>query len=136
MASDSVAETLVVHPLLAFVWDRGTHGGRPFQGREGFLCPPVLGRVDDLPLLIQVGHPLLGEGGPDDVADQILHSRFIVGEDAVAAEDVEAGMPPFREYGNHFLGDLSLGEEHLEHFMSEDGLQLVQFKGRGNSDLF
>jgi hypothetical protein len=49
---------------------------------------------------------------------------------------VEAGMPPFREHGNHFLGDLSLGEEHPEHFMSEDGLQLFQFKGRVNSVLF
>lgn len=109
---------------------------RPFQGREDFLCPPVLGRVDDLPLLIQVGHPLLGEGGPDDAAGQVLHSHFIAGGDAVAAEDVEAGMPPFREHGNHFLGDLSLVEEHLEHCMSEDGLQLFPFQGRVNSVLF
>ncbi len=39
-------------------------------------------------------HSFLGKGRPDDVAGQVFHRRIIVGRDAVAAEDVEAGMPP------------------------------------------
>ena len=50
------------------------------HGGEALACPAVFGHIDDLPLLIQVGHTLLGEGGPDDVAGQVLHGRFIVGD--------------------------------------------------------
>ena len=70
----------------------------------------------------------------DDVAGQILHSRFIVGRDAVAAEDVESGMPPCGEHGDHLLCNLPLGKKHPEHLVPEDGLQLFQLQGRGDTE--
>ena len=53
--------------------------------------------------------------------------------DVVAAEDMKAGVTPFREHGNHFLGNLPFGEEHPEHLVPEDGLQLFQLQGRGGT---
>ena len=47
---------------------------------------------------------------------------------AVAAEGIEAGVPPIREHGYHFPGYLPLGEEHLEHFVPEDICQCLQIK--------
>jgi hypothetical protein len=70
----------------------------------------------------------LGEGRPDNVAGQVLHGRIIVGRDAVAAEDVEAGMPPRREHGNHLLRESSSVQEHPEHLVPENGLQLFQLQ--------
>jgi len=112
---ESCCNTVISHHLLAPVRDVGAHRGQPFQGREVPGCRAVSGCINDRPLLIQVLHPLLGEGRPDDVAGQVLHSRIIVGGDAVAAEDprsgrgqaVEAGMPPRREHGDQLLRDLS-----------------------------
>ena len=58
---DVAVVSVGTHHLLAPVRDVGAHGRRPFHRGE-YLCPfAVLGHVDDLPLLIQVGHPLLGE---------------------------------------------------------------------------
>ena len=54
--------------------------------------------------------------------------------DVVAAEDMKAGVMPFREHGNHFLGNLPFGEEHPEHLVPEDGLQLFQLQGRGDAE--
>jgi len=53
--------------------------------------------------------------------------------DVVAAEDMGAGVTPFREHGNHFSGNLPFGEEHPEHLVPEDGLQLFQLQGRGGT---
>ena len=109
--------------------------GQPFQCGETLGCPAVFGGIDDLPLLIQILHTLLGERRPDDVAGQVLHRRFIVGRNAVAAEDVESGMPPCGEHGDHLPRDLSAVQEHLEHLVLEDGLQLFQLQERGASEL-
>ena len=98
------------------------------------MCLPVLGRISDFSLLIQVLHTLLGEGRPDDVTRQVFHGRFIVGGDAVAAVDVESGVSPLGEHGNHFLCDLSPVQEHLEYLMLEDALQLFQLQGRGDAE--
>ena len=76
----------------------------------------------------------MGKGRPDDVAGQVLHSRIIVGRDAVAAENVEAGMPPCRKHGDQLLRDLSLVEEHPEHLVPEEGFQLFQLQGRGDAE--
>jgi hypothetical protein len=92
--SDSDAESVVTHHLLFPVRDMRTHGGQSFQSGETHACPFVLGRVDDLPLLIQVLHMLLAEGRPDGVAGQVFHDRIISGRDLVAAEDVGSGIPP------------------------------------------
>ena len=51
----------------------------------------------------------------------------------VAAEDMKAGVTPFREHGNHFSGNLPFGEEHPEHLVPEEGLQLFQLQGRGGT---
>jgi len=77
---------------------------------------------------------LLGEGRPDDIAGQVFHGRIIVGRYTVTAEDVEAGMPPCREHADHLLRDLSLVQEHPEHLVPEDGLQLFQLQGRGDAE--
>jgi hypothetical protein len=53
--------------------------------------------------------------------------------DAIAAEDMEARVTPFREHGNHFSGNLPFGEEHPENLVPEDGLQLFQLQGRGGT---
>ena len=53
--------------------------------------------------------------------------------DAIAAEDMEARVTPFREHGNHFSGNLPFGEEHPEHLVPEDGLQLFQLQGGRNN---
>ena len=54
--------------------------------------------------------------------------------DAVTAEDVESEMPTCGEHGDHLCGDLSLGKQHPEHLMPEDGLQLFQFQRRGDAE--
>jgi len=110
----------------------GTHGCKPFRSGEEFRIFAVLRRIGHRRLLIQVRHPFLGEGCPDDVAGEILHGRFILGGDAGAAEDVESGMPPCGEHGDHLLRDLSFGEQHLEQLVPEDGFQFFQFQGRGD----
>ena len=84
--------------------------------------------------MIQVLHSFLGEGRSDDVAGQVLHRRIIVGRDAVAAEDVEPGMPPCREHGDHLLRDLSLVQEHPEHLVPEEGLRFFQLQGRSDAE--
>ena len=107
----------------------GAHRGQPFQGREVLGCRAVLGCINYRPLLIEVLHPLLGGGGPDDVTRQIFHGRIVIWRYPVATEDVEAGMPPCREHGDHLLRDLPLVQEYPEHLVPEDGLQLFQLQG-------
>ena len=91
---DVAIVSIITHHLLAPVWDVRTHRGQPFQCREALGCLAVLGCINDRPHLIQVLHTLLGEGRPDDVTRQIFYGRIISRRYAVAAEDVEAGMPP------------------------------------------
>jgi len=131
---DIAVVSVITHHLLAPVRDRGTHGGQPFHRGEALCGLPVFGRIDDLSLLIQIAHAILREGGPDDIARQVLHGRIFFWRYAVAAEDVESGMPPCGEHGDHLLRDLSLGEQHLERFVPVDGLQLFQFKRRSNAE--
>ena len=125
---------VISHHLLAPVGDVRTHRGQPFQSREVPGCRAVLRSINDRPLLIQVLHTLLGEGRPDNVAGQILYSRIIVGRYAIAAEDVEAGMPPCCEHGDHLLCESSFVQEHPEHLVPEDGLQLFQLQWRGDAE--
>jgi len=136
--------------MLTPVRDVRTHRGEPFHRREVLGCLSVpgsgsgagFGCINDRSHLIQVLHTLLGEGRPDDVTRQIFHGRIISGRYAVAAEDpvsstgqaVEAGMPPCCEHGDHLLRDLSLVQEHLEHLVLEDCLQLFQLQGRGDAE--
>ena len=42
-------------------------------------------------------------------------------------------MFPRREHPDHFFGDLAFLEEHLEHLVTEDGLQLLEFQWRRNA---
>jgi len=44
----------------------GTHGGQPLQGLKDLLPFAILGFIDYLGFLGQIGHPLLGERGPND----------------------------------------------------------------------
>jgi hypothetical protein len=52
------------------------HGGKPFEGVEDLLFFPILGLINDLGLLGDVSHSLLGERGTDDVSRQIFHGVF------------------------------------------------------------
>ena len=131
---DIAVMAVVTHHLLSPVGDMGTHGGQPFHRRKNLCGLPVFGRIDNLSLLLQIVHALLRERGPDDVAGQVLHGHIVAGKDTVAAEDVESGMPPCGEHGDHLLRDLSLGEQHPEHPLPEDGLQLFQFNRRSNAE--
>ena len=72
--------------LFAPVRDMRTHRGQPFEGGKDFGRLAVLGRIDGLPLLIQILHPFLGKRGPNDETRQIFHGRIISGRDAVAVE--------------------------------------------------
>ena len=65
-----------------------------------------------------------GRRRPDDIAGQVLHRPIISGRDTIAAEDVEAGMPPCREHGDRLLRDPSFVQKHPEHLVPENGLQL------------
>jgi len=126
---DVAVVSVVTHHLLAPVRDVRTHRGQPFHRREVLGCLSVLGCINDRPHLIQVLHTFQREGRPDDVTRQIFHGRIISRRDAVAAEDVESGMPPCGEHGDQLLRDLPLVQEHPEYLVPEDGLQLLEFKG-------
>ena len=60
----------------------GTHGGQPLQClKDLFLF--VVSRSPSrtgLGFVGQVGHPLLGEGSPDDIASQVLLGHLILGK--------------------------------------------------------
>jgi len=52
---------------------------RRWEAVEG-ECParlPVPGPIDDLTLLIEISHPFLREGCPDDAAGQIFHGVVV-----------------------------------------------------------
>ena len=108
--------------------------GQPFQRREALGCLAVLGSINDRSLLIHVLHPLLGEGRPDDIAGQVFYGGIVIRRNTVSAEDVKAGMPPCGEHGDHLLCNLPLGKKHPEHLVPEDGLQLFQLQGRGDTE--
>jgi len=60
----------------------GRHGGQPFQGIVRFLLLAVLGVVDDLGLFRKVLHPLLREGGANQVGGQIFQGLLLTGMDS------------------------------------------------------
>jgi hypothetical protein len=73
--------------------DRKTNKVFPALELLAAVCSHIpLARIDDSPLLIQVLHPLLREGRPDDAPRQVFHSHIIAKRYAVVAEDVAAGM--------------------------------------------
>jgi hypothetical protein len=124
------------------------HKGEPFQGVEALvvlLSPDRgpgtgFGCIDYISLLIQVLHPFLREWRlrmpfrVDDIAGQVFHAFFIVGRDAVAAENVESGMTLCWEHGDHFSRNLSSDDEHPEDLVPEDSLQLFMLKGRSQPE--
>ena len=64
----------------------------------------------------------------------MLHGRIIFWRNTIAAEDVETGMPPCGKHGDHHLRDLPLVQQHPEHLVPEDGLQLFQLQRRGDAE--
>jgi len=53
------------------------------------------------------------------------------GQNAIAAEGMESGMPPLGEHGDHFFGDLAFGQGSIfDHTILKNRLQFLQFKGR------
>ena len=43
-------------------------------------------------------------------------------------------MPPCGKHGDQLLRDLSLVQEHPEHLVPKDGLQVFQLQGRGDAE--
>jgi len=74
-----------------------THGGESFSGIEDLPIVALFRRIDDGPFLVEVVHPLLGEGCPDDVTGEVLQCCFFFRKDAFTAEDMETGVAPSRE---------------------------------------
>jgi len=131
---DVAVVSVVTHHLLVPVRDVRAHGGQPFHCGEDLGCRAVLGCINDHPLLIQVPHPLLGEGRPDDIAGQVFHGRIVIRRNPVSAEDIEAGMPPCGEHVDHLCGDLSPVQEHLQNLVPENDFQLFQIQRRGDAE--
>jgi len=127
--------------LLASIGDMRAHGRQPFQSGECLLILAVpgsafgagFGFIDDCAFLFQITHAFLREGCPDDVTCQILHSGFIFRRNSVAAENIETGMPPCREHGNHLFRDLAFFQKHFENLVPENGFQLFEFQRRGDT---
>jgi hypothetical protein len=65
--------------LLPLVWDMGTHGREPFEGIKDLFLFAILGFIDHPGLLVQIGHPLLGKGGLDDVSGQVFCGLLLTG---------------------------------------------------------
>jgi hypothetical protein len=70
------------------------------------------------------------EGGLNDIAAEVLHSRLIFRRDAITAEDLESGMTPVGKHGDQVSGNSPFGQEHLEDPVPEDRLQLFQVQRR------
>jgi hypothetical protein len=47
------------------------HGLRPFQGIKSLFLPVVLGSLKRPGLIREIDHPVLGKGGPDDIASEV-----------------------------------------------------------------
>jgi len=76
---------MIPYHLLSPVRDVGAHFGQPLQGAKDLFTLTILGRIDDLRHLRQIGQPLVGEGSPDDIADQFFHGCPLLGKWALAA---------------------------------------------------
>ncbi len=74
--------------------DMGTHGGEPFRCIKDLPVVAVVGCINDRSFVFEVLRPFLGEGGPDDVACEVFHRRCFFRPNALAAKDVETGVPP------------------------------------------
>ena len=88
-----------------------------------FACPKgILRRFSDTPLL----HASFYDASCLDV--------IIPGVFRVAAEDVKPRMLPSGEHPHHLLRYLPLIQQHPEHLVPDDGLQLFEFQGRRNAE--
>jgi hypothetical protein len=103
----------------------------PLQRVEVFLILSVLGPVNHLGFIGDVGHPLLGEGCPDNIPSQILHGLFVAGLNSGAAMNIEAGMTPRHDELDHFMCDFAFPQEHLEDLVLKELLQSLRVECRG-----
>ena len=102
---NSDSEFVVLHRLPTTVRDVWTHDSQPFQdGNDrshlaifGSSAKATFGCIEDFSLPIAVQHSFLKEGRPDDLPRQVLHRFLMFRLDAVSAEDMEAGIPPYWE---------------------------------------
>jgi len=74
----------------------------------------VLRLVDHLPGLGHLDHPRLGEGTPQEILDQALHSFLITGFESNTLIDTAPGVSPRAHISHHLLGDLALCQEQPE----------------------
>jgi hypothetical protein len=110
--------------LFSLIGDMRAHDGKPFEGVEDLLFFPILGLINDLGLLGDVSHPLLGERGADNITGKVLHGLLLSGLNSGAAIDIEPRMAPVHEHLDEIFCDLSFGEKHLEDFVPKDLFQM------------
>ena len=68
---------VVAHRLLSPFRDVASHGGQPFGGIVALFLLSVLGQVRDLGFPRSVFHPLLKEGGANQICGQVLQGSLM-----------------------------------------------------------
>ncbi len=66
----------------------GAHDREPLRCVEDLRDVAVLGGIDDHAFVFEILYPLLGEGSPDDVSGEVLHS---VGGSGLATKQLLRG---------------------------------------------
>ncbi len=112
---------VVAHRLLPSVRDVASHGRQPLQGIIGLLLFSVLGALGDLGLTGEAFHPLLREGGADQVGGQLLQGSLRPWMDPGARVDLEPGVPPVLHHPYELTVDLAPGQEHPQHLQARRG---------------
>ena len=70
---------IIADHLLPLVWDMRCHSRKPIEGIKDLFHLSVFGLVEDSGFLGKIGHPLLGEGGPDNISGQIFCGILLSG---------------------------------------------------------
>jgi len=87
------------------IGDMGGYGRQPINGVKIFFLPVILRSVDNLRLFREIGHSVLRERGPDDIAGQVAHCLFFSGMDLGAAKDLKTRMfLRFKQINMNVLG--------------------------------
>lgn len=69
--------------------DMRAHGREPFLGVKDLPIVAIFCRIEDSSFRVEILHPFLRKGCPDNIAGKVLHRRFFFRLDAVSAENME-----------------------------------------------
>ena len=87
-------------------------------------------------LFRDIFHPLLGEGGPNEISGQPLQGSFFAGQDRLPAEDIEPRVSPAVHHSDEIPGDLLLAQEHGKHVEAEELFQVFRVEFRSAPENF